>query len=320
MQVSWTTKKTTEFRDIQVGDDMRKKAELGWFDEEFTMYGCAYYDMKKEKVFYRVSSEAADIYSFLERAVIAGVYPSNVESITKKCPVPSGMREIIAEEVKKQMAKILQQIFPRDFFHLLCYLGDLTEKSAKRMEKIESMLWEEAYRLEGTFDEDRLYRFQALIEDERRRKVISEKEYLWFVNWLKEERRNLENDAVRKERFEKTLYGIVVPEKSGYKTVINAQQEYICQKYYDDVIAGKNVSPIYQKKYWYACGSSLGEVKTNFKQELLNLHSAEYLNWLAIIRKVEYNNSVCQEARELLTETQKRFGEHPYWTLKRYVG
>ena len=31
-----------KFRDLQVAEDVGKKAELGWFDVEFTMYGCAY--------------------------------------------------------------------------------------------------------------------------------------------------------------------------------------------------------------------------------------------------------------------------------------
>ena len=53
-------------RDIQVARDFGRKAELGWMEVEFTVYGCAYLDPIENKVLYRVSSHAEDIYQFIE--------------------------------------------------------------------------------------------------------------------------------------------------------------------------------------------------------------------------------------------------------------
>ena len=36
-----------DMRDVQVALDVAKRAEMGWFDVEFTMYGCAYWDKGK---------------------------------------------------------------------------------------------------------------------------------------------------------------------------------------------------------------------------------------------------------------------------------
>ena len=49
--------------DLRVAEDIGKMAELGWFDVEFTMYGCAY--MFEGKMCYKISSEAKDIYDYM---------------------------------------------------------------------------------------------------------------------------------------------------------------------------------------------------------------------------------------------------------------
>ena len=58
----------SKFRDIQAADYVRRRAELGWFDVEFTMYGCAYLDIHDNKMRYKVSSREEDIYDFIEKS------------------------------------------------------------------------------------------------------------------------------------------------------------------------------------------------------------------------------------------------------------
>ena len=41
---------------VQTAEDIAKKAELGYFDVEFTMYGCAYWDRAAATMKYRISS------------------------------------------------------------------------------------------------------------------------------------------------------------------------------------------------------------------------------------------------------------------------
>lgn len=78
-----------KMHDKVVAEEVGKMAELGYFDVEFTMYGCAY--LEDGKRYYKVSPDAADIYRFIERANLRKILPSNVLQYTKKCAVPAGM-------------------------------------------------------------------------------------------------------------------------------------------------------------------------------------------------------------------------------------
>ena len=113
-----------KFRDIQVAEDVGKKAALGWFDVEFTMYGCAYWEKEQDKLYYKVSTQAEDIYDFIEQSAAKDIYPSNVLSLSKKCPVPAGMKEWIAQDVKVELAQKLKVIYPKDCFIFFLYLFD----------------------------------------------------------------------------------------------------------------------------------------------------------------------------------------------------
>ena len=52
-------------RDIQAASEVARRAELGWFDVEFTMYGSAY--LENGKRYYQVSAEAEKIYEILNK-------------------------------------------------------------------------------------------------------------------------------------------------------------------------------------------------------------------------------------------------------------
>ena len=53
-----------DLRDLQVAMDVAKRAEMGWFDVEFTMYGTCFERCGKR--YFRVSADAARIYDFIE--------------------------------------------------------------------------------------------------------------------------------------------------------------------------------------------------------------------------------------------------------------
>lgn len=106
-----------DLRDLQVAMDVAKRAEMGWFDVEFTMYGTCFERCGKR--YFRVSADAARIYDFIETSAQKALLPTNVLTLTKTCPVPTGMREFIASDVKKMLAKALEAAYPQDFFRFL---------------------------------------------------------------------------------------------------------------------------------------------------------------------------------------------------------
>lgn len=316
MQVNWTVKKTSEFRDILVGEEMQKKADLGWFDEEFTMYGCAFYLREENKVNYIISPKAEEIYQFIEDACLENIYTSNVESLTRKCPVPSGLREVIANEVKIRLAKNIQKMYTKDFFEVIAQLDDMSETDDTIAL---ALLEQEAWKAEGLFQKDLLKQFEATLADTRRRHCISKKSYENLNGWLMQEKRNFENDATCKERFEKTLFGLVQYNNDEEIVIINAQKEYIYMKYYELVAAGKNVSPIFSKTYWRQNGSALQEIKNCFREEIMRLYKNEYFSLLQQIREKNISEEVLEKTAQLLEEVKGKYGIEPYKSLARYA-
>lgn len=59
-----------DLRDLQVAMDVAKRAEMGWFDVEFTMYGTCFERCGKR--YFRVSADAARIYDFIETSAQKG--------------------------------------------------------------------------------------------------------------------------------------------------------------------------------------------------------------------------------------------------------
>ena len=109
-------KKVSKDMNVRVAEEVGEKAELGYFDTEFTMYGCAFLNPQDGKMYYKVSSLAEDIYDFIEMSAQKKIYPSNVMTYTRKVPVPSGMKELIARDVKQELAQKLRSVYPKEFF------------------------------------------------------------------------------------------------------------------------------------------------------------------------------------------------------------
>ena len=51
-------KKVSKDMNVRVAEEVGEKAELGYFDTEFTMYGCAFLNPQDGKMYYKVSSLA----------------------------------------------------------------------------------------------------------------------------------------------------------------------------------------------------------------------------------------------------------------------
>jgi len=238
-------------RDVQMAADVGKMAELAYFDVEFTMYGCAY--LKNGKVHYRISSEAEDIYSFLESSVLEDIFPSNVLELTEKCPVPSGMRPFIAQEVKVKLARKLKALYPKEFFELLNKASEVHKSNSTLLHALHCQEDE----LEGLFDEEKLNMFEQMLQYIYFSRKISRKEYVYFVDWLKKERQNMDDTFVSKDLLEKHMYGIAYETSDKVKYIVNAQHDRVCARAEKLRQEGKFVTPVYSKTYWYKHNMSL---------------------------------------------------------------
>lgn len=297
-----------KLHDAQVADDVRRMAELGYFDTEFTMYGCAY--LENGNRFYKISPNADDIYDFIEKSNLHNVFPSNVYQYTKKCPVPAGMKEVIAQDVKVELARKIRDDFPLEFFTLMEKLADeITDDSAA------DFMWKKVEELEGVFDIEKLRRFEEQMEYIYTCRKITWDTYRALRDWLKDERKSMLENFETKDIFEKTIYGMMYLDGDRTRYVENARMEYVYEKLFDIESKGGMVTPIFKRTFWYNYSYRLADVMQDYKKELRAYYNKEYIEELEKIRCTDAN-------RDLFTDTYRsiksQYGNKAAETLLRY--
>lgn len=299
-----------KFRDMQVAEDIGKKAALGWFDVEFTMYGCAY--LRDGQRAYKVSPQSEDIYGFIEESACRDIYPSNVLSLTRKCAVPTGMKEEIALVVKKELAKELKRIYPVEFLQLVEQIAKTCGTNIAS-----AALWSEAEALEGLFEEERLRHFERLIHYCYSCRKLARAYYEQLLAWLKEERESMADDFISKDIFEKTLYGLAYEEEGSIRYLSNAHSGHIYESLHELEGEGRVVTPVLAQTYWYNYDHSLADVKADFKAKLKQVYSQDDLARFKALR--ESPGPLTREAfNQTLREVEEKWGALPQATLRRY--
>ena len=296
--------------DLRVAEDIGNMAELGWFDVEFTMYGCAY--LLEGKMFYRVSSEAEDIYDFIEKGAQLGIYPSNVLSLTEKYPVPAGMKELIAQEVKRDLGKKLREVYPQAFFEELYTLAEAAGTNSAA-----GLLWAEVDQLEGVFEEEKLKALAELIAYAYSCRKLAAADYRELLEWIAAQRKDMEDDFISKDIFEKTLYGVAYRGDTGLEYLINAQKGCVYEKMYALEQAGRLTTPLFSKTYWYNYVYRLGDVNRDFKKKIKQELNEDYMRKIQQIRAGQsaVSAKACTAA---IQKIGQRFGAEPYKTVLRY--
>lgn len=297
-----------KLHDAQVADDVRRMAELGYFDTEFTMYGCAY--VESDRRYYKISPNAEDIYSFIEKSNLQSIFPSNVYEYTKKCPVPAGMKEVIAQDVKMELAKKIRDSFPEEFFVMLANLAsDVTDDSAAEY------MWSMVDELEGVFDIERLRRFEEQMEYIYTCRKITWETFKNLRVWLKDERKSMLENFETKDIFEKTIYGMMYLDGDRMRYVENARMEYVYERLYDVESKGGVATPIFKRTYWYNYSYRLADVMQDYKKALRGYYDRTYLDELEKRRRTDAN-------RDLFIDTyrsvKKLYGDKAGETLLRY--
>lgn len=300
-----------DLRDLQVAMDVAKRAEMGWFDVEFTMYGTCF--ERDGRRYFRVSADAARIYDFIETGAQKNSLPTNVLTLTKTCPVPTGMREFISSDVKKLLAKQLEAAYPQAFFALLAETAELASEDDAL-----PLLLAERDKVAGCFDEQKLRRFQELVDFTYNARKISPSHYQDLYAWLARERRSLEAYPISKDIFEKTFYAIAYKNDDGALTYLdNAQKATVYAKKYALESQGRFVTPVFAQTYWYNYTVRLPQVHSRF---LSALHDTVNSDYLALLEKISAHNDRLSpgDFQERLDYAAQQFGELAAGTLGQY--
>lgn len=300
----------SNLHDAQVALEVAKRAELGYFNVEFTVFGCAY--VSQGQRYYRLSANDEKIYDFIEKSSHKNLLPTDLITLTKESPVPIGMREEIALEVKQDLARKLSEEYPLEFFS---YLEQIAEEATENtalpfLEKMQEDL-------NGNFDEKGLKHFEELLESTYLNKKITYEHFNIFEAWLKRERKNMEETIINKDIFEKTFYGIAFVSPKGIEYITNACKGNIYKRKYKLEMKGIFTTPIYSETYYYNYNLRLPQVQKKFELDIKNYLNNEYIT---SIMEFGNKNTKLQKSKfeKYLQEANEKFGESAQKTLKHY--
>lgn len=299
-----------DMRDAQLAAEVARKAELGWFDVEFTIYGCCYWD--KGERFYRLSADAEKIYNFIENGAKNGIMPSNIMAISEKYPVPVGMQDSVTLDVKKALARKMQEAYPAEFFH---YLAQLKKKTSQ--DDGYAFLLEKKKEAESCFENEKLRRFAVLLEHFYACNKVSAEHYALLRQWLNEERKNMEDDPIRKDICEKTFYAVGYLNGEQVKYVSNARKATVYKKRDELLRRGFYTTPVYEQTYYYNYNVRLPQVSQWFENELKEHFTKEHITELQKI--IAHNSQMSKDEFALcLQKAEADYGPIAKDTLLQY--
>lgn len=301
----------SNIRDHKAAQDVGVRAALGYYPVEFTMYGCAY--LYQNKMYYKVSSEAEDIYSFIEKANLNRIYPSNVITETQKYTVPSGMRELISQDVKKELAEKMHKIFPKNFFIELQEVANWLREDTSS-----EYLWNKANQIESLYDREILEEFALFVKYFYSCCHLDEDNYAAITTWIVEERKNMDDDIVCKNIFEKTIYGFAYIINREIKFCSNAKKNYVYQKKYEAELNGYLVSPIIEKTYWYNRETKISNLFTMFELLLQEKFTFEFFEREKKLLTFSQKDKIIK-VEQLFSEIKEKYNQECVETFKRYI-
>lgn len=291
--------------------DVQRRAEMGWFDVEFTMYGCAY--QKNGERYYRVSAQEEKIYEYIENEEKDDVLAGDICTLSRKYPVPTGMQEYIAADVKVELAKEMAEKYPFDFFMLL-------EKLAQEAE--ENTAWDylrmKMSKLEGTFDLTEFVRFKQEIRYAYFHRKINAENYHTLLKMVDDEERYMEENIIVKDIFEKTFYAFCYEANNKLNYVINARKGHIYQKKSELEQRGIYTTPLYMETCYYNYEVRLPDVRKIFEQHMREYLNYDYFNFMRQIYTKNEQISVEKFAEELKT-AERCYGSDAADTLRHYA-
>ncbi|WP_434512195.1 hypothetical protein [Desulfitobacterium sp. AusDCA] len=277
-------------RDAQCAIIFGQLSELGCFEEEFTCFGTTYLERGIHKYF--VSSEAENVYSFIKNSYIQGIYPTPVTKYHKRCQVPSGKRDDFRQEFKLQLAQQMRKMYSLTYFEVLDRLArqPANNNAYPLLSKIQEQL-------EGCFDNDALQLFEGLIQMAFEAKVLDLRNYSLLQNWLRNEHKQMEDDLVIHDVFERTFYGFAYQKEDGQIKYYYNALPLLTYEWRNNLICN-NIFPasIFKKRYCFRRMMDFDQIKQTFQDELVERFDTDYFVLVkhikafpSMIKRVDFN-------------------------------
>ena len=258
--------------------DFVKLLNLGCFGREFCVYGMAYED--EAGAAYRASGKALNLYEFARTCGIEGIYPTPVFSNLQRRISPAGTEDMIKNILKKETAAELKKKYNSTYFDAMHVLGKIGANN-----EAYALLSRMQDYLDGRYVESEIDLFEGLLLEAVNDKLLTTHAYLEFADWVKDVRKQLENDIKSKGRYEKVMSGFSYRDEKGiikYFTDAFLQTSYETREEYE--LKGYQVTPLYVKKYWTREASEFIKVRKEFETYIRECLDNDYWKLLDEIK------------------------------------
>lgn len=256
-------------RDIECGVNFNKLLELGCFDREFIVCGYAY--MKNNEIYYLIDSNEEELYQKRNAEIFHEIYPTAIMKTIKRCVVPSGMKDIIVQKSKLELAKELQKQYNHIYFEAVAEMSK--ESASNEAYKDLKALQDE---IDGHFCDEELQIFEGLCRIALESKTLQYITYRDFMSWLKKVRKQMEDDVIVKRRFQRTVSGFVYWRKNGQTGYCyDAQRSDVEEKRLQYNMQGMSTTSIYQKQYWFDDINDIPRIRKQFAKMLKQVFKEE---------------------------------------------
>ncbi len=261
------------YRDFKVAEDVAKMKALGRFDMEYTVYGSLF--REKGKAHYIISTQKSKIVAYNSQRAHFEQWPLPVESYTLMSAVPAGYEEDILRMTKVKLAQKLQAGYDEAFLAGFYALAELENDDAG-----ESILTELQEKLAGRFCRENLLLFEGLLSKAYQAKHVKKETLGQYERWLAEEYRQLEDEPMPSEQYEKKLYGLAFEKGTAIAVYCNAEREKVYDKREQLAQEGVLTSAIFAKNYGYAYGTTTMELRKQFDAYLRQAFDQTYFDYV----------------------------------------
>ncbi len=245
-------------------------AELGRFEKEFTMYGCAYFE--NGEVMYAVSENAVKIYDFMYDIANAEKMPTDIHMKTMRTLVPAGAESYVLFELRNTLLHKLYSLYDESYFRRLYELQNVLRNNDSR-----ELLKELAYQFDGVCNREQLQLFRGLVEKAYRRKVLETESYVELQQWITWTNQDLEMELEKTDLYEKTFYGFAyLKEGQPLKLYVDGYKNNMYKWMERKRAEGYEVSGMINKKYWYNNHYSVVQAKQDCERYFAKLFDAWY--------------------------------------------
>ena len=266
-------------RDVNCGNDVGKMDRLGKFDRDFIVYGCGF--LENNQIKYMLSSNENTIIRFVEDSYFQDIVTTPVCSKWITCPVLSGTREDIIQNTKIALAKEIKRDYSGDYYQ---FLEQIARQNNNNF--FYDALKNEQEKLIGLFQSDSLNWFEGLVKLAFVNKGIDKNSYQQFMQWIRKNRKQMEDDCVIKKVFQRQFSGFAYRNDGGEVAYYyDALFSIAYNKKESLEQSGKLVSPIFIKEYWFDQDTSLKELKKIYLNDLKKNIDEPALNLVEQIKK-----------------------------------